>query len=45
MTIYHQTDATALEKERQEWESKNAPTPPPVVVSKDLDPKKLYNRQ
>jgi hypothetical protein len=44
VTIYHSTDATALDKMKSEWELANAPTPPPVVAPKDLDPKKLYNR-
>lgn len=30
---------------RTDWETANAPKPEPVVIPKDLDPKKLYNRK
>ncbi len=29
---------------KSEWDRANTPTPPPVIVPKDLDPKKLYSR-
>jgi hypothetical protein len=44
VNIYHSTDVAALDKMKAEWELANAPTPQPVVPPKDLDPKKLYNR-
>ncbi len=45
VSIYHAVDGAALDKMRTEWETANAPKPEPVVVPKDLDPKKLYNRK
>lgn len=45
VSIYHSVDSTALNKMKSDWELANTPTPPPVVIPKDLDPKKLYNRE
>lgn len=45
VSIYHSVDTAALNKMRTDWELANTPTPPPVVLPKDLDPKKLYNRE
>ena len=30
---------------KSEWETANTPKPTPIVIPKDLDPKKLYNRE
>lgn len=44
--IYHDTDAAALEKMKKTWEVKNTTAPAaPVVAPKNLDSKKLYNRE
>lgn len=47
VTIYHDTDTTALEKMKKTWEQENTttPAPTPVVQPTNLDPKKLYNRE
>ena len=44
--IYHDTDAAALEKMKKTWEGENTTAPAaPVVAPKNLDSKKLYNRE
>ena len=45
LTLYHSTTVPELDKMKSEWEKANAPAPIPVVIPKDLDPKKLYNRE
>jgi hypothetical protein len=45
VTIYHSVDTAALDKMKSEWEVANTPKPAPVVIPKDLDPKKLYSRE
>jgi ABC-type oligopeptide transport system substrate-binding subunit len=45
ITIYHSTDSSQLNSMKSEWEKANTPVPDVVVAPKDLDPKKLYNRE
>lgn len=45
LTVYYNTDATLLAKEKTLWEEKNTPAPETPVNNDTLDPKKLYNRQ
>lgn len=41
--IYHSTDTTELGKMNSDWDKAHTPAPVPVVIPKDLDPKKLYS--
>jgi len=45
LTVYHSTDQNNLNTLRTQWEKDNMPEPEPVILPKDLDPKKLYNRE